>query len=227
MFGVFSPSRNFHLEAPTEKEAQQWVECIRREARFDEEEEEMILASPTGAKSAYNGFGRSATVRQPPMAPLNRMDSSSSDQEGRTQGARPRDIPSGLRRTRDSSTFMDYSGNEDASYTDFSDTGPVGLQDSSLSISQQLQTGGGVATPKQDDPVYLNQVASLPQASTQSSGINVQQDEERVVYHGWLYVLKSKGAVKQWKRLWVVLRPKSLALYKDEDVCSNVPLHNK
>jgi len=41
--------------------------------------------------------------------------------------------------------------------------------------------------------------------------------EERVVYHGWLHLLKSKGGVRQWKTVWAVLRPKSLALYKNEE----------
>ena len=43
------------------------------------------------------------------------------------------------------------------------------------------------------------------------------QDEERVVYHGWIYLLKSKSGVRQWKKVWMVLRPKVLALYKNEE----------
>src|SRR6266513_3246627 len=50
VFGLFSPARNFHIEAPSEEEAQEWVELIRREARIDEEEEEMILMSPTKSR---------------------------------------------------------------------------------------------------------------------------------------------------------------------------------
>jgi hypothetical protein len=34
---------------------------------------------------------------------------------------------------------------------------------------------------------------------------------------GWLYVLKSKGGVRQWKKVWVVLRLKGLAFYKTEE----------
>lgn len=30
-------------------------------------------------------------------------------------------------------------------------------------------------------------------------------------------MLKSKSGVRQWKKLWMVLRPKSLALYKNEE----------
>lgn len=43
------------------------------------------------------------------------------------------------------------------------------------------------------------------------------QEEERVVYHGWIYLLKSKSGVRQWKKVWLVVRPKGLAIYKNEE----------
>src|SRR5579871_2037819 len=48
VFGLFSPSRDYHLEAKSKKDAEEWVELIRQEARIEEEEEEMLLASPGG-----------------------------------------------------------------------------------------------------------------------------------------------------------------------------------
>ena len=54
--------------------------------------------------------------------------------------------------------------------------------------------------------------------ASHTSGINVEQEEERTIWHGYLLCLKSKGGVRQWKRLWVVLRPKHVALYKNEEV---------
>jgi len=41
--------------------------------------------------------------------------------------------------------------------------------------------------------------------------------QKQLLYHGWLYLLKSKGGVRQWKSVWAVLRPKALALYKNEE----------
>jgi len=64
---------------------------------------------------------------------------------------------------------------------------------------------------------------------SQVSGLGTTPDDERVIYHGWLYVLKSKGGVRQWKKLWVVLRLKSLGLYKNEEEYSAnliIPLPN-
>jgi hypothetical protein len=51
---------------------------------------------------------------------------------------------------------------------------------------------------------------------SQMSGFNFEQDPERIVWQGYLLYLRSKGGVRQWKDLWAVLRPKSLALYKDD-----------
>lgn len=42
-------------------------------------------------------------------------------------------------------------------------------------------------------------------------------DEERIVYHGWIYLLKSRSGVRQWKKVWMVLRPKQLAFYKNDE----------
>lgn len=41
-------------------------------------------------------------------------------------------------------------------------------------------------------------------------------DPERVIRQGWLHVLKTSGGLRQWKTLWVVLRPKNLSFYKDD-----------
>jgi len=38
-----------------------------------------------------------------------------------------------------------------------------------------------------------------------------------VLYNGYLYFLKQRGGVRQWKSVWAVLRAKSLALYKNEE----------
>jgi hypothetical protein len=42
--------------------------------------------------------------------------------------------------------------------------------------------------------------------------------EDRVVAQGYLLSLKNVSGVRQWKRRWVVLRGRSLTLYKNFDV---------
>ncbi|KKY16013.1 putative ph domain-containing protein [Diplodia seriata] len=201
VFGLFSPSRNYHLAALSDKDAQAWVELIRRESRIDEEEEEMILASPSGsgAGKSFGGRNRSSErkIRE-------QLLSSSSEGEGLARppsSMRPEDLHS-ARRT--SHTFA-YSGNEQASFSDYSDTPvPTGFRESTLSFSQ-------------------------PNDGNNNAGVGKKPDNERVVFQGWLYILKSKGGVRQWKKLWGVLRPKSLGLYKNEDEYSAnliIPFNN-
>ncbi|KAF2189048.1 PH domain-like protein [Zopfia rhizophila CBS 207.26] len=188
VFGLFSPSRNYHLGAPNEKDAQEWVELIRSEARIDEEEEEMILMSPSGNKNTFTGFDR--------LAKREHLGSSSSEAEPRPSSSV---APEAMHSARRPSHTVNYSGNEYGSFSDFSDT------------------GGGAQPPFQDSSISLPRPSQQNGNVSQVSNIGATPDNERVIYHGWLYVLKSKRGVRQWKKLWVVLRPKTLGLYKNEE----------
>lgn len=204
VFGLFSPSRNFHMGATSEKDAQEWVELIRAEARIDEEEEEMILMSPSGAHNTFQGFGR--------YGKREGLGSSSSEAEGiirPSSSIAPEKMHSAR---RPSHTLANYSGNEHGSFSDFSDTPGVALQDSSLSLPTMKNQDGAtlITIPRENRP-------NVDRNTSQVSGLGTTPDDERVVYHGWLYVLKSKRGVRQWKKLWVVLRPKTLGLYKNEE----------
>jgi hypothetical protein len=47
---------------------------------------------------------------------------------------------------------------------------------------------------------------------------NPSLDTERILYHGWIQLLKrSKSGVRSWKKIWMVLRPAHLALYKNDE----------
>jgi hypothetical protein len=191
VFGLFSPARNYRLGAPTEKEAQEWVDLIRMEARIDAEDEDMIVMSPSGDHTTFSGFERSAAREQ--------IVSSSSEAE---QAHRPSSSVSRdqMRSARRLSRTLNYSGNEQGSFSDFSDT------------------GGAVFGALQGSTTSLPHTSQDPKRNfSQGSSIGAMPGDERVVYHGWLYVLKSKGGVRQWKKVWVVLRPKTLGLYKNEE----------
>ena len=210
VFGLFSPARNFHLQAKSDVDAREWVELIKREARVDEEEQEMIIGSPTGRETHA---GQPNLDRPKPE----RLGSSSPE---------PLEVPSrhstttrdgiripGIRRL--SAHELDYSGDELAQYSDFSDT-------PSQSHIQAPSLGSFV---KRDQRMFSSHNASCgPQQihetarnASQASGFHVEPDE-RVIWHGYLLCLKTKGGVRQWKRLWVVLRPKNLAFYKNDEV---------
>jgi len=119
----------------------------------------------------------------------------------------------GIRRV--SAHELDYSGDELAHYSDFSDTPPQSYnQPSSLGSfvkrsQRTVSNNNGAYAPQQHQGTTRN--------GSQVSGFHVEPDE-RVIWHGYLLCLKTKGGVRQWKRLWVVLRPKNLAFYKNDDV---------
>ena len=228
VFGLFSPSRNYHLEAASEKDASEWVELIRREARIEEEEEEMHLASPGGRNHAYHGYERHAMAKGHQLAHEDRLASSSpepSDAHPRStatkEGVRIPAVPS-----QTNPGTVDYSGNELGSYSDLSDApDPTGFMGSSWSIPQadgREAPGATQATYSTSNgpPERINMVRN----ASQLSGLDTIQDDERVVWHGYLYCLKSKRGVRQWKMLWAVLRPKNLAFYKNEEVRIKSPV---
>lgn len=236
VFALFSPARNYHLQAASEEEAEAWVDVIRREARIDEDEDELYLASPGGHPTSYQGFERSmdAQITQSPVETRIPGYASSSDADGLTASfslPKTRDrgaIPTSATTARQPS-FVEYSGAERTSFSDVSDMAGSAPRLSALSLSntdtrpstssvRPVQPGGQTPTR----PTMGNRNAS------QMSGINLglsadevrraqfPQEEERVVYHGWIYLLKSKSGVRQWKKVWLVIRPKGLAFYKNE-----------
>ncbi|CAI6340895.1 unnamed protein product [Periconia digitata] len=171
VFGIFSPARNYHFSALTEKDAQSWVTLIRSEARIDEGDEEMILMSPAAHNTTFTGFDR--------IVKRGDVGSSSSEAEHRPSSSI---APENMHSARRPSHTLNYSGNEHGSYSDFSDTGgPVHapFQASMTSLPHTPRTS-----------------AQLPNASQQNN-TGTAPDDNRVIYHGWLWVLKSKGGVRQ------------------------------
>ena len=220
VFGLFSPSRNYHLQAKDEKDARAWVEFIRQEARIDEEEHEMFLGSPLAQDGSARGVGQ-LSRSEDEQAKWEHERLGSSSPEPTDLPPRPSTTQDGTRVPgirRESIYNLDYSGND---LSDFSDTPPVNayLSGSSTYIDPR---SGRLLTKVNDAALPANSTqASWPgmaRNNSQLSGLHLEQDEERVIWHGYLLCLKSKGGVRQWKKLWVVLRPKNLAFYKNEDV---------
>lgn len=206
LFGLFSPAKNFHFEAPTAKDAQEWIDLIRKDARIEEEEEEMFLASPIVRRQSYAAVGvlsgnASGLLKDVPR------NSSSPEPEA------VRRVPtSNKRRTSNAMESSGLSGNELVSHSDFSDSenprlGPSfeNLAGRSPSASAVHVGTGAMIRPGLGDR-NLSQV----------SGINIENDPDRVVWQGWLQFLKNKHGVRQWKNCWAVLRPRNIILYKDE-----------
>lgn len=232
VFALFSPSRNYHLEASSDKEAQEWVEKIREAARIDEDEEEMILQSPGGAgETAYQGFERSIDARVSPQTAESVGGGylSSSDADNLSPNHA---IPVTKTRDRQTSTnysvrrpsYVSYSGAEGyGSYSDFSDMAGPTSRLSALSLAQTDPRPSTSSTQPIPTSAGAQARPSIGMRSaSQMSNINLpssqqKEDSERVVHHSWIYLLKSHSGMRQWKKVWLVVRPKGLALYKGED----------
>lgn len=213
VFGLFSPSRNYHLEAKSAKDAEEWVELIRKEARIEEEEEELLLASPGGHTTGFMGFGRAMKARdQQRQLHDDRLGSSSPEPtEPIQRSSRHRAL--GVGTSRRPSHTMEYSGNEVASHSDMSET-------------EFVRAAGTSAASILEEPLAVKAPATAPMLGarniSQMSGFNIEQDPERVVWQGHLLYLKSKGGVRQWKDLWAVIRPRNIALYKNDSEYSPI-----
>ena len=212
VFGIFSPAKNYHFQGATAKDSADWIDRIKFEARI-ESRDEQILASSVPARPRMGSKGEDSS------------DQSIIDDEEPGSPDVATHPQQGVSRSRASTTqkrpsqFHEYSGNEMmTSMSDFSDT-PIG----------SLPKTAPISAPKQ--PQILSPITSEPSLRptanrnvSQNSGPDTAPDADRVIRQGWLQILKSTGGVKQWKTIWVVLRPRSLAFYKNEQEYATIKL---
>jgi hypothetical protein len=204
LFGLFSPSKNYHFEAKVASDANEWIDLIRQHARIEEEEEGLFLASPIIRRQSLHPTGMVST-----SPPERERFLASSPEPLEPAAIRPA-YPSKPSHNFESSGL---SGNELASHSDFSDTEIQRVQGASIeSLAVQASSASGTAL----EPGSKRRPFSGNRNASQLSGLNLEQDPDRVVWQGWLWFLKSKRGVKQWKDCWAVLRPRNLILYKDE-----------
>lgn len=212
VFGLFSPAKNFHLEAKTAEDAHDWVERIREDARIEEEEEEMLLASPAVNHQPYtfaSFFGRGTDTSRAIAERNERLGSSSPEPPDRPASQL---LPIAMSRRQPSQIESSgLSGNELA-YSDFSDNDVHNMQ--------RLHGASIESLAAQSPPTstsYLDHPSLAARNASQLSGLNMlEHDPDRIVWQGWLWFLRTKGGVRQWKKTWAVLRPRNLILYKDK-----------
>ncbi|KAI0393669.1 PH domain-containing protein [Xylariaceae sp. FL0594] len=211
LFGLYTPARNYHFEAPNAKEAKEWTDLIRATARIEEEEEEMFLASPVVRRESFAPSSMllktTDGTRDPHPVVHERVMTSSPEPHDRpasksTQSGRP----------MSHNEYSGISGNEMVSQSDMSD---VEVQRGHGASSESVSMPSTAATRPRADP-SSNRPVMRNQNTSQGSGLHIERDPDRVVWQGWLWFLKSKHGMKQWKNCWAVLRPRNLILYKNE-----------
>lgn len=220
VFGLFSPSRDFHLQAMDEEDLREWVELIKHESRIDEDEQEILLGSPIDV-----GAGGPDNIRKEFKDSWDeeRLGSSSPEPHNLFSGPRTTAPDGGSRRRlrRPSAYETEYSGDDLGLHSDLSDAAiPSSISET---LSRMARHRHGQSTSKEDSALSPSDLAQSYRSGTehnssQMSIVQTDQDDARVIRHGYLLCLKSKGGVRQWKRHWVVLRHKNIAFYKSEDV---------
>jgi hypothetical protein len=168
LFTIFTPPRNFHFDARSEEEADQWVYQIRSAAKVDDWESWLGTSDDEGETNTGNV----------------------STQTGRKVSTSSR-VP-----------HQGAFGASVGSFSSISSAGAANFPGSSVSLSISAAIEG----------------AARSEALRSVSAAAVEVHQERVLRNGKLYLLKSKGGVKKWKPVWAVLRPKSLAIYPNEQV---------
>ena len=181
VFGLFSPSRNYHLEAKTKKDAEEWVDLIRKEARIEEEEEEMFLASPgANVTGSHGGFDREMQTQRDDLQAQEERLASSSPEPGEHLSRLPKPRAA-VANSQMPSRTLEYSGNELGSHSDFSD-------------ADHYPTLEASTNPIPEEPLAVRPSNSgRPMLGgrnvSQMSVSNVEQDPERVVWQGYLLYL--------------------------------------
>ncbi|OAL27470.1 hypothetical protein AYO20_09753 [Fonsecaea nubica] len=228
VFGVFSPSKNYHFRGISEADTEDWIMYIRSEARTDEDDN---IASTAPQLSSRAG-DLSNTYDSTDMS-ADEMHRAPGSPEGRSSAIqnRPRHGSLQANSQRRPSNFQEYSGNEQftTSHSDFSDSLGSSLpKNSSSSLAKQPPVLTPIVSSQQlSGKVEAKGNAQLSQPPSQSEPV---ADPERVVRQGHLQILKShKTGVKGWKWIWVVLRSRSLSFYKNEAEYAAVkilPMHS-
>lgn len=207
VFGVFAPAKNYYFQGLSDADTRDWIQKIRIEAQADLLDE-FALPSPQLPQGLPEIRGYDTTSGEEDAY---RPESSRADRV-LPENNEPRSRSSTVQRTP--SYLNEFSGNEITSYSDFSDV-PGSLPKSMTSSIPKVRALSPIASGQNLRPITARNASQI-------SGFDVNIDPERVIRHGWLQCLRSKGGVKSWKHLWVVLRAKTLSFYKDEDEYSAV-----
>lgn len=183
----------------SQKDAEDWIQRIRSETRLDEEEAALLALSKKEP-------AKSIAIKKGPL------DDTSDHSESDQAGGRPSspELGASLSPNTQAKGFAyppDYSANDMTSFSEWSD----GPSTNNNLRSKRSANNLSSSAPKERQ-------SSLPLDSSRNADFGVLRDPERVLCNGYLQCLRTKGGVRQWKRYWVVLRPKSLGFYKNEQV---------
>ncbi|KAL8401941.1 hypothetical protein RB596_008634 [Gaeumannomyces avenae] len=213
VFGLFSASKNFYFQAGSAKESRSWVEVIRRDARIEEEEEEIFLASPILRRGSYAPGSCLAQPTGSSGMAMERERGLSSSPEPLDNSIDAAFAIAGSHNARPVSAMVEsfsQLGSDFVSHSDLSDFEPPGRSfGASFGASAESLRARTPGAPE------LRRPSMVARSGGGSGGLYLEQDPDRVIWQGSMWFLRTKGGLKQWKRSWAVLRPRNLILYRD------------
>lgn len=222
VFGVFSPSKNYHFQGLSAQDVADWIAHIRAETRT-EDDDGLDILPPKLSQAHHDASNYESTdlsADDQPNAP------GSPGPLSTTARGRARTGSNLARQQRRTSNLQEYSGNEQmtTSHSDFSDVLGSSLpKNATMSLSKPPAltpiASSQQLAPKSDTKPPVP-TTTVPSAET-------NQDPERVIRQGHLQILRShKTGVKGWKWIWVVVRNGGISFYKNEQEYSAVKIFN-
>ncbi|KAL4785568.1 hypothetical protein BJX76DRAFT_177203 [Aspergillus varians] len=208
IFAIFTSSKNYRFQALSDKDMEDWIARIRAESRINEDEEALLALSKKQGKQDATALDKQRVYDTTDHSDTEYRERASSPELGR-------DLPPRHRPKRLVAP-QDYSANDITSYSEWSD-GPGSNTSVHSKSRPSLHHDLSSSAPAIPQTV-------LPREAGKPHEAGILRDPERVVCSGYLQCLKIKRGVRHWKRLWVVLRAKSLAFYKDEQEYSAVKI---
>lgn len=222
VFGVFTPAKNYHFSCINEGATSEWVSLLRIESGTGGDEE-FDLAPPDLPANQRNNPGSESTD----LSAEDDLEAPGSPEmpQWSVRGNKAR---TGSLSNRKPSNLREYSGNEafTTSQSDLSDAlppnGPYQSLSGSISKSkthlEPIPDGGTLSTSRPSFQRSTSQL-SIGLSQTQPQLQTKNADPNRVIRQSHILLLKSVPGtgVRQWKRVWMVLRHTSLALYKSSD----------
>jgi hypothetical protein len=240
VFGVFSPSKNYHFAGLSAREAADWITIIRLEARTEIADEIQPPSTSLKQNEPHTGYETTDLSADDDLD----VPGSPEVPHWSVRGNKARAESQARTELRTTSGMTGYSGYESfaTSQSDFSDTGfgnslpgtkgflsssipahPSYLSpipDNAVPVSQPKYLKGSSNLSDHNIPNGQGSLNATPKAIPRSTPIvastqlSPAADPSRIIRQGHLKLAKTISGVKQWKSVWVVLRSQSLSFYK-------------
>jgi hypothetical protein len=225
VFGVFSPSKNYHFQTSVESEIVDWVSKIRMEARTEDDLDTLEPLDPPAPRFSRRNHHETNGSNNANGNTISNANGYETTDLSADESPEPGHSPKGFRSRGQSAIEPPTTEHLNTSHSSFSDfaSGSSLPKHGILSSSAPNKTSAltPIASASQLRPPLTSRNTSqlsIPGQLTQPQlhPTDLDKDRDRVIRQGHLSILHSHARIKQWKSLWAVLRPSSLSFYKSE-----------